>query len=216
MSKIKAVLFDFDGTIFDTNKLIIASWQEVFRVKKGEKADETMIKATFGEPLLITMERFFPGEAEECVEIYRNYQKDIYFEQIEIYPGMSELIKKLKTERFKTAVVTSRLTSSTVDTLRKFDLIQYFDAVITCDDTDKHKPDPAPALLALNKLEVSSDEAVMIGDSHFDVLCAQNAGVKAVLVGWSEAASVTSGSAEFDYKPDFVINTPSELMDIIL
>ncbi len=215
MSKIKAVLFDFDGTIFDTNKLIIASWQEVFRVKKGEKADETMLKTSFGEPLSITMEKWFPGEAEECIEIYRNYQKDVYFEQIEIYPGMSELIKKLKALGYMNAIVTSRLTSSTVDTLEKFDLKRYFDVIITCDDTDKHKPDPEPALLALRKLGISADEAVMIGDSHFDVLCAQNAGIKAVLVGWSEAASVTANSDEFDYTPDFIINSPEELPDII-
>lgn len=215
MSKIKAVLFDFDGTIFNTNNLIIESWQEVFRLKKGAPADESMLKATFGEPLGITMERFFPGQAEECIKIYRDHQKDIYFDMIEIYPEMEDAIKKLKLLGYMNAVVTSRLTSSTMSTLEKFDIKKYFDVIITCDDTDKHKPDPAPALLALERLGISADEAVMVGDSHFDVLCAQNAGVKAVLVDWSEAAKVTSGLSDFDYTPDYVIKSAEELLDIV-
>lgn len=212
---IKAVLFDFDGTIFDTNKLIIESWQEVFRTMTGKEGDVDKIKATFGEPLLITMERWFPGESERLVNIYREYQKDIYFKMIEAYPGMPELIKKLKALGYMNAVVTSRLTSSTINTLEKFDLTKYFDVIVTCDDTDKHKPDPEPALVALRKLGISADEAVMIGDSHFDVLCAQNAGVKAVLVGWSEAAAVTLGGGEIDYKPDYIIEKAEDLIDII-
>ncbi|MBQ9973004.1 MAG: HAD-IA family hydrolase [Firmicutes bacterium] len=212
---IKAVLFDFDGTIFDTNKLIIESWQEVFRTMTGKEGDVDKIKATFGEPLLITMERWFPGESERLVKIYREYQKDIYFKMIEAYPGMPELIKKLKALGYMNAVVTSRLTSSTINTLDKFDLTKYFDVIVTCDDTDKHKPDPEPALVALRKLGISADEAVMIGDSHFDVLCAQNAGVKAVLVGWSEAAAVTLGGGEIDYKPDYIIEKAEDLIEII-
>ena len=212
---IKAVLFDFDGTIFDTNKLIIESWQQVFRVMTGSETDEAKLKATFGEPLLITMERWFPGESERLVDIYRNHQKDIYFKMIELYPGMAELIKKLKALGYMNAVVTSRLTSSTINTLDKFDLTKYFDVIVTCDDTDKHKPDPEPALVALEKLGIKADEAIMIGDSHFDVLCAQNAGVKAVLVGWSEAASVTLNGGEINYKPDYIIEKAEDLLEII-
>ena len=54
MKNIKAVLFDFDGTIFDTNKLIIDSWNEVFRIKGGSRTEEEIL-ATFGEPLTVSM-----------------------------------------------------------------------------------------------------------------------------------------------------------------
>ena len=58
MKNIKAVLFDFDGTIFDTNKLIIDSWNEVFRIKGGSRTEEEIL-ATFGEPLTVSMENGF-------------------------------------------------------------------------------------------------------------------------------------------------------------
>lgn len=60
---------------------------------------------------------------------------------------------------------------------------------MTCDDTDKHKPDPAPVLMGLKKLDTAAEEALMIGDSSFDMKSANNAGVKTVLVGWRVAAA---------------------------
>lgn len=212
MKKVKAVLFDFDGTIFDTNKLILESWHEVFRVKGGAKSDDEIL-ATFGEPLVISMEKWFPGQSEECIKIYRGYQKDIFFEKIEIYEGMGELIKKLKALGFLNAIVTSRLVSSTTETLEKYDLMRYFDAVVTCEDTGKHKPDPEPALLALEKLGVAADEAVMIGDSKFDIKCAHNAGIKGVLVGWSEAKGDIPETG--DDAPDFIIEKAEDLLEIL-
>ncbi|MCI8630826.1 MAG: HAD-IA family hydrolase [Firmicutes bacterium] len=214
MKNIKAVLFDFDGTIFDTNKLILESWQEVFRIKGGSRTEEEIL-ATFGEPLVTSMEKWFPGQSEECINIYRNYQKDIFFEKIELYEGMDELIKKLKTLGIFNAIVTSRLTSSTVNTLEKYDLARYFDVIVTCDDTQRHKPDPEPALLALEKLGISAEEAIMIGDSKFDIRCAHNAGIKAALVGWSEAASAGEIPENGQDAPDFVINSAEELLEIL-
>ena len=220
MKKIKAVLFDFDGTIFDTNKLILASWGAVFQAKGTTPKSEAEILASFGEPLLTTMEKWFPGEAEECIRIYRDYQKEIFFDQIDLCPGMDELIRKLAALGFQLAIVTSRLTKSTVDTLEKYDLLRYFDTIVTCDDTDKHKPDPEPALLALERLGVSAEEAIMIGDSRFDILCAHNAGVQAVLVEWSEAmhgqAEIQAG-AEGNEKeiPDYRIGRAEELLEIL-
>jgi len=214
VKNIKAVLFDFDGTIFDTNKLILESWQEVFRIKGGSRTEEEIL-ATFGEPLVTSMEKWFPGQSEECINIYRNYQKDIFFEKIELYEGMDELIKKLKTLGIFNAIVTSRLTSSTVNTLEKYDLARYFDVIVTCDDTQRHKPDPEPALLALEKLGISAEEAIMIGDSKFDIRCAHNAGIKAALVGWSEAASAGEIPENGQDAPDFVINSAEELLEIL-
>ena len=66
---------------------------------------------------------------------------------------------------------------------------RYFDTIVTCDDTDKHKPDPEPVNIALERLGSRPEEAVMIGDSIFDILCAKGAGVKSVLVSWALAVS---------------------------
>ena len=213
MSKIKAILFDFDGTIIDTNQVIINSWQAVFQAMKGRDHDVEEIVSTFGEPLFITMERWFPGRAEECIQIYRNFQKDIFFDMIKICPGMDDLIKKLKLAGYKNAIVTSRLTSSTMGTLEKYDLARYFDAFVTCDDTKKHKPDPEPVLIALEKLGISADEAIMIGDSKFDIECARNAGVKQVLVDWSITMKPEERTGR--NAPTYLIEKAEDLFEIL-
>jgi len=77
------------------------------------------------------------------------------------------------------------MTWSTTLGLEKYKLKEYFDAIVTADDTDKHKPDPEPVYIALRKLNAKAEESIMIGDTKFDILSAKRAGVKSVLVDWS-------------------------------
>lgn len=211
---VNAVLFDFDGTVANTNGLIIDSWQYVYKQILGREADEADIKASFGEPLAVTMAKVFPSTpVEEAIDLYRGHQKDIYEEMIEPFPGMVELIKGLKAKGFKVSITTSRLRNSTLIGLRKFGLMDDIDEIITCEDTDKHKPDPEPVLISLERLGVKAEEALMIGDSMFDIKCAHNAGVKAVLVGWAEA--VSEEDLNGPDKPDYYIEQAEALFDIL-
>lgn len=189
MNKFTTVVFDFDGTIADTNKLIVDSWQAVFRARTGKEGDLDVILSTFGEPLFYTMAKFFPEySVEESVGIYRNYQKEIFLDEIEIFPGVKELILGLKEKGYKVGIATSRLKESTLLGIKKFELEDAIDALVTVEDTEKHKPDPEPALICLKKLGSKPEESIMVGDSAYDMGCGKNAGMTTVLVGWSEAA----------------------------
>ncbi|WP_324825399.1 pyrophosphatase PpaX [Sinanaerobacter sp. ZZT-01] len=214
MKKKTTVLFDFDGTIMDTNDIIIKSWQHTFQTLEGRERSLEEILETFGEPLRITMERVLPDfDTEKAIEIYRSYQFEHYRELIELFPGMKELIEGLKQKGYKLGVVTSRLRNSTEIGLKKYGLIGYFDTIVTADDTNKHKPDPEPIRIALEKLNSEPQETIMIGDSMFDVLCAQNAGVEAVLVSWAMATDAQSKLQ--DVKPEHVIEKAEELWTIL-
>ena len=90
---------------------------------------------------------------------------------------------------------------------------QYFDVVITVEDTDKCKPDPEPVRVALERLGSKPEEAVMIGDSVFDVLCARGAGVKTAIVGWAVAFFDKDKACE--NAPDYVIEKAWDLLDIL-
>lgn len=211
---IKTILFDFDGTVANTNRLIIDSWQHVFRTVHGKEADEADIKATFGEPLGISMVKNFPDmNPEDAIDMYRSHQKDIYEEMIEPFPGMVELLKGLKEKGYQVGIVTSRLRNSTMIGLRKFGLAETADCIVTCEDTDKHKPDPEPALIALEKLSAKADETLMVGDSMFDIKCAHNAGIKAVMVGWAEA--ITEADLTGPDRPEYCIEKAEDLYDIL-
>lgn len=216
MKKIDTVLFDFDGTIMDTNNVIIMSWQHTFRTLKNREEEVSRITATFGEPLETTMRNFFPDEPlEEAVEIYRSYQKTNFRGLITLFPGMKELIIELKNREYKVGLVTSRLHSTAMEGLEKFQLKECFDAIVTPEDTDKHKPDPAPVNVALEKLGSKPENSVMVGDTIFDILCARNAGVKSVLVSWSLALEGKTKEDLGEEAPDYIISKPEELFEII-
>lgn len=212
-NNIKAVLFDFDGTIMDTNEVIINSWQHTFRSLKGKEADVNMLLGTFGEPLEISIDKMLPEfSRDDAMRIYREYQYCNFKGLISLFPGVVEVLRELKGKDIKTAIVTSRLRRTTMEGIEKFDLHDFFDTVVTMEDTKKHKPDAEPAFEALRRLDIEAERAIMVGDSKFDIMCARNAGVKSVLVDWSVAAQAESG---IENKADFKIRSLKELLDFV-
>lgn len=216
MQEINTILFDFDGTIMDTNEVILMSWQHTFKTLANRQEDEQILTATFGEPLDITIKRFFPDvPAEESIKIYRQFQKENFNGLITLFPGMKELLAELKAQDYKIGLVTSRLYRTTMEGLEKYGLHKYFDTIVTPEDTSKHKPDPEPILIALQKLDSKPETSVMLGDTLFDILCARNAGVKSVLVAWSLALAGKTKEDLGKDAPDYIISKPEELFEIL-
>ena len=211
---INTVLFDFEGTLVNTNDVIIASWQHTYMYYLGREESLEKITACFGEPLLLTMEREFPEvDPRESAEVYRNFQKENADELVKIFPGIKELLESLKTDGCRMGVVTSRTRESAQRYMDMFGIGDYFEEMVSCDDTDIHKPNPEPILLCLKKMGITAEEALMVGDSPFDIKCANNAGVKSVLVGWR----ITGDGQTLidDAREDFTISEPSELVGVL-
>jgi pyrophosphatase PpaX len=211
--QITTVLFDFDGTLIDTNEVIIQSFQYTFRKVLGEEKPLEEIVKNFGEPLAVTMEKMLDIPPEEAMAIYREYHYEKFDDLIEIFPGMLELIRVLKERGYKLGIVTSRLRHTTMKGLEKYGLEDYFDYVLTADDTDRHKPDPTPIVMTLEKLGSKPEEAIMVGDSMFDILCAHNAGVESILVGW--AIAVTEDEKKGPNKPTYIAERAEDILAII-
>ena len=214
---IDTVLFDFDGTIMDTNDVIIGSWQHVYRTLRGEEGDLDYILSTFGEPLEYSMATSFPEvPMEESVRIYRDWHRARFLDMIKLFPGVTEMLQEIKARGYKTGIASSRLRLTLEQGLDKYDLRQYFDAIVAVEDTANPKPAPDIVLKTLELLEAKPEEAIMVGDSRLDILCAHNAGVPAVLVGWS---ATLAGKTKEDFAPgeapDFIIDKPSDLLGII-
>ncbi len=211
---INTILWDFDGTLVDTNELIIASWQHTYRHFLGYEKPVEVITRCFGEPLLVTLEREFPEVSpEESSMVYRKYQKEMSEELIKAVPGIPEAIESFRSLGLKQCIVTSRTGESTKRYLSILGLENSFDGIVSCEDTEAHKPNPAPIFLALSKLGVKADEAIMIGDGPFDIKCANNAGVRSVLVGWR--ATGDSNPIISDAKETYEVETPEALVELI-
>ena len=198
----------------NTNNVIIESWQHTFRTIEGKEREVSEIARTFGEPLEKTMKRLLPQvPVEEAIKVYRSYHYDYFDDLISLFPGMKELIVKLRDTGYKTGLVTSRLRNTTYRGLDKFQLTELFDTIVTCDDTTVHKPDPEPVFIALEKLGTTPERTVMLGDTMYDIMCANNAGVTSVLVGW--AIAPTEEEIKGENGPDFIMKDADDLFRIL-
>lgn len=208
---ITTILFDLDGTLLDTNELIIQSFQHTYNKHLDKEFPREKIIENFGEILKTTLDRECVGCSEEAIKTYREFQTLNFDKLITMHTGVKEGLEFLHKKGYKLGVVTSRLNESARRGLKLFDLEKYFGTIVGANDADKHKPDPEPVLMALKALESKADEAIMVGDSPYDVLCAKNAGVLSVAVGWSALPR----AMYMEHDPDYVVESMEELIRII-
>jgi len=208
---IKAVLFDLDGTLIDTNDLIINSFKYTLKKHLGLDAHKDEIVMHFGEPLLDTLSRYDKENAHILLETYRKYNENIHDELTKEVVGAKETLSELKTLGIKTAVVTSKRKILAERGLKLFNLLNYIDVFITPEDTIKHKPDGEPVIKACEELKISTNEAIMVGDSHYDILCGKNAGAKSCLVKYT-ALPIDKIMV---YNPDYIVEKIQDILDII-
>ena len=188
MKKYKAVLFDFDGTLIDTNDFIIGSWRAVSEEIFGEmKFDLDYLASFFGTPLEYAAEETRKDygiegyDYKDICRIYRDYQKNNQDKFGKPFDGIPELLFALKEKGIKLGVVTSRLRKTTIDALERNGIASCFDAVIGEEDTDIHKPLPEPCLLCCERLGVDPADVLMVGDSRYDIECGKTRDAEAPL-----------------------------------
>lgn len=207
----KYVLFDLDGTLIDTNKLIIDSFKHTYKTCLGLEVEEQEILKYFGEPLIVTLKRYSEERSDELFKAYIEYNESRHDDTVVMFEGIHELLEELDKQGFILALVTSKRRKVALMGLDLFDIKKHFKAILALEDTELHKPNPAPVVKALELLGAKPDEAVMVGDSIFDIHCAHGAGVKAVLVKWSAAHGFQGDDASADY----VVHDAEELFKVI-
>lgn len=229
--KKKYIIFDFDGTLANTNNIIVASWQATFERYLGHSLPVRDIEATFGEILVNTIGRLIPeAPVNEVVDFYRAYQ-DSHQQDYEVYvfDGIRELLEQLRERGCIIGVGTSRTSYSFWNYMKKLGMDGLVDEVVTMNEVTRHKPDPETvyAVLALMMTRAGEqydadsgipqsvrDAAVMIGDTKYDIGCANNAGVDSVMVGWSHYVDEEDMLAA-GFVPTYHIERPEQLLEII-
>ena len=207
---IDTFLFDFDGTVADSIPGIMATLKKTREVM-GVAYDLNYAKSLIGTPL-VKMGVNLCGEdrAAEFVDTYRMSYLDWGAEMIRYFDGMEDLLKDLNKAGLTCAVVTSKRRDSldkNLDFLKGHDL---FDLLVTKESTDFFKPHPAPVEYALTGLNAEAKQSVMIGDTHYDIECAQGAGVRTIGVTWGAEPE----QELLKSRPDDIARTPEELRAI--
>ena len=206
-----AVLFDLDGTLMDTNELILQSFEHVFAVTGMNKWSRDEIIPYMGMPLWDQLRRFSGREeVDDLVVIYREYNLAHHDELIRPFPGMVELIRNLRRAGIRLGVVTTKSKHTAELGLRLYDVLDAFEVVVAIEDVTHAKPHAEPAEKALSVLQVPKNRVVMVGDSPADLGCANQAGISSVAVKWS----LKTEEELSRYNPTFWIESLQELEEL--
>ncbi|MEX2104213.1 MAG: pyrophosphatase PpaX [Bacilli bacterium] len=208
--KYETILFDLDGTILDTNELILVSFMYTLEREYPGKFTREHVIPYMGEPLPEQMARFDATRIEELVRIYREHNVRVHDELVTAFPHVVEVIAKLHELGVKMGIVTSKQRRTVDMGLRLFDLEKYMDVVITHGDTEKSKPAPDPILKAMELMNANPASTLMIGDSEYDLQSAKAAGVDSVGVAWSLRG--VEYVSQFD--PTYIIHDIRDLLTI--
>ena len=206
---IRAVLFDFDGTLLNTNDLIFSSYDHAFRHVFGRHITDEEIHLLYGKPLYPSLAKY--GDAQDKLyRAYREFNDAHHDELVKTFEGAADGVRKIKKLGIMTAVVTSKRRYTLEKGIKILGLENHFDVLVTPECTAKHKPDPEPILKACELLCVQPHETITVGDSVFDLECASRAGSMLVGVNYS-----TTKDELLKYEPLYMVDSLSELSAIL-
>ncbi|QDP41243.1 pyrophosphatase PpaX [Radiobacillus deserti] len=208
---ITTILFDLDGTLIDTNELIIASFQHTL-LQHGDRAyDREEILSFIGPPLKDSFQLVNPDKVEEMFKTYREHNLANHDDYVVIYPTVANTLKQLKEKGFKLGVVTTKINATAWKGLKLTGIDSYMDVLVGLDDVQHAKPHPEPIIKALTKLGATASETIMVGDNYHDIEAGKNAGTKTAGVAWS-----IKGRASLEaHKPDFMLEEMKDLLQIV-
>lgn len=209
--KTKALLFDFDGTLLNTNDLIIQTFMYIFDEKfPGQYSTEECLRF-IGPSLKQTFDELTPGETDVMIGKYKEWNAINHDRLVTSYDAVVETLEELHNLGIKMAIVSTKSRESLARGLKVLCAEQYFDVIVGLDDVEHVKPHPEPVLLALEKLGVGKEEAIMIGDNSHDIEGGQNAGVRTAGVAWS-AKGV---DYLMSYEPTYMLHHMRDLLEIV-
>ncbi|MFC3886578.1 pyrophosphatase PpaX [Bacillus songklensis] len=208
---INTILFDLDGTLIDTNELIISSFLHTLNKFYPNKYQREDVLPFMGPTLYETFVSIDKERVQELIDTYREYNISHHDLLVKEFEGVFETVQWLKEQGYKLGIVTTKMSNVVMMGLKLTKLDQFFDVIVAIDHVTNPKPHPEPIEKALQQLDAKPEEALMVGDNHHDILGGKNAGTKTAGVAWS--AKGREHIAQ--YEPDFILEKMSDLRDIL-
>lgn len=195
----KAIIFDFDGTLADTLPICFYAFQAVFKEFDNIEVTSDEIKAMFGPSETgIIRENLINSNHDQAIELYYEKYSEKHRELVLDNEKMNDLLLQLKREGYKLGIVTGKARRSLLISLECLNMSDLFDVIITGDDVDTPKPHPEGVNKALEHLNIKNTEAVFLGDSEADILAGKQANVHTIGVQWLPNYQ----TLEFSVQPD--------------
>lgn len=203
----KAVLWDLDGTLLEPNGSIRRALEEAVRHGgfPGFRDDEVLIGMPLRDILLTRTDD--AAAIESMVQRFREVSFDTAWRMVRWHAGFPGVLERLQGRGVRQAIVTTKGEEEATVLLEKLDATPWFDAIVGDDDERPLKPDPAPVLEALRRLGVAPNDAVMVGDTRYDVEAGRAAGCHTIGVAWGHGSG-SHGVAGADR----VVDSPDALI----
>ena len=205
------VVFDLDGTVVDTVRLIVASYDHALRTVIGATVDPARIRTWIGRTLARSFHEDYPDHVDELVAAYTDFNRANAAELIDLVDGMEAALRTLADAGVRFGIATSKRRGPATRTLDLAGLSALIDVIVAAEDTDEHKPDPAPLLLAAQRLG-AGESAVYVGDAVVDVLAAKAAGMDSIAVTWGAGETPKLVAAG----PTLLVSSTAELVAAVL
>lgn len=199
------MLFDLDGTLIDSRELILASYRHTMETHLGSAPPDSAWLVTMGTPLTAQLREFARGaaEAEAMLTTYLEHNARVHDELLCAFEGVPETLGRLRERGCRLGVVSSKRLDGVRRGLRSCGIPEeWFGALVTADDPVPHKPDPAPVLLALERLGETSDGALFLGDTVWDLRAGRAAGAVTAAALWGPVA-----------RPELEAESPDHLLE---
>lgn len=211
----RLVILDFDGTLADTQPLIVSSLQRTIGALHLPFCTVEEFKAIIGLPLeecFIKLLGVDDATAGQCAETYRRiFDEDNHPGVVTLFPHVMETLGELHERGLQLAICSSRAHPTLDGFVRTFHLENYFSMVVGSNDVQHHKPHPEPVQVILKQLNVPSEETMVVGDASYDILMGRAAGCRTcgVTYGNQSAADLRAAGA------DYLIDDFAELLNIL-
>lgn len=206
----KTILFDVDGTLVDTEKTIIKSWQKTLKDTLNIEPPAEDLFYVLGIPGTKAVQKYSknPKQSQELLNLWEQNDHKM-FHYSKLFSGIETMLQQLTAKDIKLGIVTSRTNKEMRIVLDNFDLEKYFTTFITSSKTKLHKPNPEPILKAIESLQIDPADTLYIGDSIYDFQCARNAKVEFALASWG-----AKDNPEFS-KVDYLLEQPTDLVKLV-
>lgn len=213
MPTYQTILFDLDGTLIDSVDLIVDSYLHTFAEHDLPALTRDEILAGMGRPLRSIFGAWTddPATMDRWIATYREYNLANHDARVTAYPGVVDMVRRIREAGHRTALVTSKNRYGAERGLNLVGLRDAIELIVGADDVTHPKPHAEPVEQALARLGVTTSGCLFVGDSHHDVFSGRAAGVGTVGVTWGpfDRAHLEASA------PDFYCNTPTELLELL-
>jgi pyrophosphatase PpaX len=213
MSPIRTVLFDLDGTLIDSIRLILDSYHHTLQMHGlPARSDDDWLRGV-GTPLKVQLAEWGedPEALDAMIATYREYNLRNHDTMVTVYRGVVDAVREIRAAGLKTGLVTSKNRQGAIRGLSLFGLETAMDVLVCADDVVNPKPHPEPVEMAVRLLGADLTSTVFVGDSIHDMHAGRAAGVRTVAVLWGPFGRTHLEGAT----PDYWITEPRELVALV-